>query len=132
MFCILCPGKIEGLPNTVTPLGNVFLIETNFSMQLSLRCRCSQFVPFWNKYEIESQTLHGRLSNNIQCLNTSVQGNETKCSDSLLDDPKPNIVLENSETFYITESTVLMCYSSVIRQTVVISMLSGMSSLVSI
>lgn len=97
-------------------------------MQLSLRCRCSFFTPLWNKYEIKSQTFQN-VNNNIQCFNTTNPENNTKCLDTVLVEPKPNIILENRETFNITEPTVLMCYSISIRQTVVVSMSSGMPTL---
>ena len=122
---MLHTGEIHGLPQESSRKGNIHFLEFDSPfVKLSLSCRCSIYQPLWQEYLLETQELLSPFSRNEKCMNTT---SGQPCQDQLtyLPERTPGIVLYNDETFIIKQSTMLMCYSGIVRLAVVVTV-SGM------
>ena len=114
-------GKISNIPEGTMRNGDVYLLkmlknQTN-PVQLTLTCSCSLYGPKWQSHTMQSWRTT-TIKSPVHCTNKTKPCNPYI---SYISSESKDLYVYLNHTFTITETTVLMCYSSHNREVLVVS-----------
>ena len=128
LLYISSSGFIKGIPEDTLKKDNIYFLQLKEKpAQISLACYCSVYTSKWQTHEMDSWKIT-LYTYPVKCVDND---NECNPKDITYISPinKSNgLYVFLNRTFTITETTVLMCFSSVDREVVIIS-LQGMCML---
>ena len=118
-------GSITGLSEGASRGGNVHIVQLHTPTEILLSCRCSIYQPLWQVYHMGSHSISNSFNGNVSCTNFTNGGKKCDRDIAFLHEHTADIELRTDNLFVINQSTIIMCYSSLVREIVVFDVSSG-------
>ena len=125
LLYISSSGFIKGIPEDTLKKDNIYFLQLKEKpAQISLACYCSVYTPKWQTLQMDSWKIT-LYTYPAKCVDNDHECNPKDITYISPINKSNGLYVFLNRTFTITETTVLMCFSSVEREVVIIS-LQGM------
>ena len=114
-------GFIKGIPQETLKKDNIYFLQLQENpTNISLACYCSVYTSKWQTHEMDTW-INTLYTYPVNCVDNDHECNPKDTTYISPGNKSNGLYVFLNRTFTITETTVLMCFSSIEREVVIVS-----------